>query len=250
MRTPAGVGPAPAPPPRVSSGAALVMLAAVLTAGALVAVGIGGLVGDVVPGVRRGRPVDSDQVVPANPAPVPGLARVAVDAPFAVPASSLPDLPSGAFQEVSGSWRVGEQGAQAQPSGRSSTMAVATAPDGATTVAVTLAVPRPGAGVVTGWTDPEHYVALVLDSSGRNVNLLRANGGDAPDVVLQAQVEAPGQELVLGLRLVEGRVEAIANGAVLGSRATRDLGDRLVGGMVAGPGRAGEGARFRDLVLG
>ena len=244
-----GGGSHPEPPARVSSGSALVLLVAVLAVGALVVVGVGGLLPDPDVGVRRVRTVQSDLAVPALPAPVPELEGVAPAARFDEPTASLPDLPSGAFREVARAWRVGEQGAEARPSGRSSTMAVVTAPVGTDTVAVTLGEVRPGAGVVTAWTGPDDHIALVVDASGRDVTLRVADGGEV-DVPLRAALEDPGGPLVLGLRLVEGRVEAIANGVVLTSRSVRETGDGWVGGMVAGPGRAGESARFRDLTFG
>ena len=235
-------------PARLSSGTALVLVAAALLVAALVAVGLAGLVPEPDVGTGGARVADARAPVPAGAVPAPGLVDVDPVATFAPPAPDLPALPGGAFTEVAGTWEVGAEGARARPEGRDPTFAVAPAP-GTTVVQVTLEVPAPGAGVVTAWEGPDRYVALVVDASGRTLSLVRAEGDDRPEVLLQARIGAPGGRLVLALRRDEARVRAVANGLDLGGRVVGPPPAEPVVGMVAGPGDSGAEARFADLTV-
>ncbi len=235
---------------RVTPGVSLLLLAAALAGAALVATGLGGLVpqGDVA---GQGPRSAEGAAAPAAPAPVPALADVAPLAPFDAVSATLPAASTGPFREAGGSWRVDDGGAAAIPAARApATPAVVEPPPDARTVQVAVPRPRPGAGVVAAWSGPDRYVALVVDPSGRNLTLLRVLDQDRPDVLLRVPLSAPGESLVLALRREGGRFEAIANGAVLGSRVVTGVGDGTAVGLVAGPGRSGEASRFRDLVVG
>lgn len=246
--TGAGAGSRGPQPARLSTGAALVLVAAVLLVAGLVAVGVAGLVPEPDLGAGDGRVADARAPVPEGAVPAPGLVGVDPVATFSRPASRLPALPGGAFTEVAGTWEVGAEGAEARPAGRDPTVAVAPAP-GTTLVQVTLEVVAPGAGVVTSWEAPDRYLALVVDASGRTLSLVRAEGERRPEVLLQARIGTPGGRLVLALRRDRARVRAIANGLDLGGRVVGPPPQEAVVGMVAGPGHSGAEARFADLTV-
>lgn len=236
-------------PTRVTSGAALLLLVAGLVTAALVALGVGGLTEGADAGLGGVRTAQGAVAVPPAPAPAPGLAAGGAVVAFDVRADALPPAPTGPFREEGGEWRVEADGAAVTPDGRSSPTAVVVAAADAT-VQVTLAEARPGAGVITSWSGPDCYVALVVDPSGRNLVLLRIAGESRPDVLLTAPLSAPAGSVVMALRRDGSRVEAVANGAALGSRVVTRVREGTSVGMVAGLGRSGQETRFTELVVG
>lgn len=236
--------------PQVAPTTALVLLAAALVAAALIGVGLGGLVtvGDVV--ASSGRSSDEGLApVPAAAAPPPGASSVAPAVAFAIDGSTLPPGLLGAWEETAGDWAVEGGQALVRSEQRGPSLALVETPSEARLVAITLTSPSPGAGLVVDHRGPSDHLELVVASSGRAVELRRVRP-DGPVVILgAAPLTAPGEPVVLAIERRGDEVDAIANGTRVISRVDRDRGPGARIGLTAGPGRAGEAARFDDLVV-
>lgn len=239
------------PPPPVGPVTTLALAASGLLLAGMVTLGLSGLLPEGDLGLGSGRSSDRGLApVPAVAASAPELVDVAPAVAFERAGPDLPPGSLGPWEEVRGDWRAAEGRAQVEV-GRDGGLAVVAAPAGTTIVQVTLAEPRSGAGVVASYRSPEDHLALVVDPSGRAVVLERVDGdAGAPVVLGQAFLQDPGEPLVLALRRDGNRVQAVANGVVVVDRVDRQRPGAERVGLVAGPGRSGQAARYDDLVVG
>lgn len=226
--------------PVAPAGAALLLTAALVVA-ALVSVSVARLVpdesGDDTVTVRRDTPI------PMMWAPAPGLADV-------TPLVTFDDgLPEG-WETVTGEWSTVDGQAAATDVGTEGALGVFPVPADTTAVQVTLATPRPGAGLVVGYTGPDDYVALVVGRAGQTIEMIEVDGDrGSPRRLALAPLISAVPALVIALRRAPGGMEAIANGDVFGRRIVDEPEGEQRVGLVTGFRGLAEAARFDDLTV-